>query len=188
MSSSRTTARSSADGPHHVLLAIALADAVEEITVDLDEIGLHLGPQLQVGIAYAVIVQGDAHAALPQAREGAAQFAHVVRQRVLFGQFDDDARRGQVDQRRARQVQEQLAGRFVVLEALGTGPEAGQLHLRVQPLAPRFGEEGVGIVQGGIGWAADQAFMAVDAAVRQVDDGLVAGAEQPFAQNAGQAG
>ncbi|EJO33642.1 hypothetical protein QWC_01545 [Achromobacter marplatensis] len=93
-----------------------------------------------------------------------------------------------MDQRRTRQVQEQLAGRFVVLEALGAGPEAGQLHLRVQSLAPRFGEEGVGIVQGGIGRAADQAFMAVNATVRQIDDGLVAWPQQPFAQNAGQAG
>ena len=107
MSSSRTTARSSArafghdggaqvlgdleDGAHHVLLAVVLADATEEVAVDLDQIGLHLGPQLQVGIAHAVVVQRDAHAVVAQAGEGAAQRGHVLGQRILLGQLDDDA-------------------------------------------------------------------------------------------------
>jgi len=47
-------------------------------------------------------------------------------------------------------------------------------QLRVQPLASRFGEQGVGKVQGGVGGTADEAFVAVDAAVRQVDHRLEA--------------
>ncbi|MNT91950.1 hypothetical protein D3C72_2331360 [compost metagenome] len=58
----------------------------------------------------------------------------------------------------------------------------------MQALAAGFGKQGVGKVQGGVGGAADQAFMAVDAALRQVDNRLEARAQQPFAQDSRQAG
>ncbi|MNV23331.1 hypothetical protein D3C71_1143410 [compost metagenome] len=83
------------NGAHHALLAVVVADAVEEVAVDLDQVGLHFGPQLQIRIAHAVVVQRDAHAVLAQAGKRIAQFLHVIRQRVLLGQFNDDAGRGQ---------------------------------------------------------------------------------------------
>ncbi|MNI52525.1 hypothetical protein D3C73_1073170 [compost metagenome] len=130
---------------------------------------------------------------LAQAGKRIAQFLHVIRQRVLLGQLDDDAggrqrailkqllrhiaapQRPIVDQRRSGQVQEQLAGRFVAVKPLGAGPKAGQFQLRVQAPAPGFGKERVRKVQGGVGGAAYQAFVPVDAGVGQVNHRLVAG-------------
>ncbi|MOA42504.1 hypothetical protein D3C78_1645580 [compost metagenome] len=82
------------NGAHHALLAVVVADAVKEVAVDLDQVGLHFGPQLQIRIAHAVVIQRDAHAVLAQAGKRIAQFLHVIRQRVLLGQLDDDAGRG----------------------------------------------------------------------------------------------
>ena len=194
------------DGAHHVLLAVVLADATEEVAVDLDQIGLHLGPQLQVGIAHAVVVQRDAHAVVAQAGEGAAQRGHVLGQRILLGQLDDDAggferaileqpqrhfvapQRPVMDQGGAGQVQEQLALGTCFMEAMGAGAEAGQFQLGMQALAAGLGKQGVGKVQRRVRRAAYQAFMAVDAALGQVDDGLEAGLQEAFAQDAGQTG
>ncbi|MNQ97320.1 hypothetical protein D3C85_1129620 [compost metagenome] len=74
------------------------------------------------------------------------------------------------------------------MEPLRARPEAGQFQLRMQALAAGFGKQGVGKVQGGVDRAADQAFMAVDAAVGQVDDGLEARSQELFAQNSREAG
>ncbi|MNQ97319.1 hypothetical protein D3C85_1129610 [compost metagenome] len=68
-----------------------MADAVEEIAVDLDQVGLGFGPKLQIGVAHAVVVQRDAHAGLAQTGKRPVQFRHAVGQGVLFGQLDDDA-------------------------------------------------------------------------------------------------
>ena len=194
------------NGAHHVLLALIVADAVKEITVDLDQLGLGFRPELQIGIADAVVVERDAHAGLAQAGECVVQLAHAVRQRVLFGELDDDAARFEcaileqpgrhvvapqrpvMEQGRSGQVEEQLAGGVVLFKPARPGAEAGQFELRMQPLAARLGKQGVGKVQGSVGGAADQAFVAIDTAVRQVDHRLEAGPQQSFAQDAGQAG
>ena len=74
------------------------------------------------------------------------------------------------------------------MEAMGAGAEAGQFQLGMQALAAGLGKQRVGKVQRRVRRAADQAFMAVDAALGQVDDGLEAGLQEAFAQDAGQTG
>ena len=74
------------------------------------------------------------------------------------------------------------------MEAMGAGAEAGQFSWGCRPLAAGLGKQGVGKVQRRVRRAAYQAFMAVDAALGQVDDGLEAGLQEAFAQDAGQTG
>jgi hypothetical protein len=183
-----------------------VADAVKEITVDLDQFGLGFRPELKIGIADAVVVQRDAHAGFAQAGEGVVQFAHAIGQGVLLGKLDHNAGgleravleepdrhvvapQGPImEQGRAGQVQEELAAGVVLHEPARACAETCQFKLGMQSLAARLGKEGVGKVQGRIGGTADQAFVAIDAAMGQIDHGLKAWPQQSFAQNASQAG
>jgi len=160
-----------------------------EVFVDLDHIGLDLGPQAQRGAAVAKIVQRNAHALAAQHADGAAQ-AFDIGHALMLSQLDHQlagadaqvfadeqpvllqALRYGAGQGRGAHVQQQAAGQLEPAP-LGHGQQ-GAVHfqLGVQAFSPTGGEQHIGIFERAADWATHQGLMAVDQAAVQLHDGL----------------
>jgi hypothetical protein len=175
------------DRAHELLLERLLRDAVDEVAVDLDEVGPDVDPALQARKAFAEVVQGQREAGLAQRRDGVTQAAQVL-DRAGLGQLDDDARARQVDlaqlvsqladavagrqQAVGRHVDEGLARQCQLLEA--TQREAHEQALERHQLAGARGhfEQHQGRVQRAVGRAAGQGLEAEDLGPGGIDQGL----------------
>jgi len=186
---------------HQLEFEGVVGDAVDEVPVDLDELGAQLGPHAQVGKAFTEVVDGDAVAQAPVVQQGIAQGGKVVDLLVL-GDFDDDAARGQAQT--AQQVHGGAVAKARVAQGGGAGIDEqppGQLQGSKRfedrfPAGPLQFEQLVRFLGGGkqLGWrleqgplgAADQAFEAQVGPAAQVKNGLEHRAQLLLFQDAGE--
>jgi hypothetical protein len=143
------------DAAHELLLERLLRDAVDEMAVDLDEVGPHLHPAAQRGETLAQVVQRDAKAVLAQGLQGAVELGHVGDGAGL-GQLHHHAGGGQAqgvqrldqgahplargEQGVGGDVEEELARQAQGLEALHRAAHDQPLQLD-QPAQPGGGLE-----------------------------------------------
>jgi hypothetical protein len=175
------------DGAHELLFQRLLRNAVDEMAVDLDEVGPHLHPAAQRREALAEVVQRDTEAPLAQRLQRVVESGHVL-DRPRLGQLDDDARgrqaqlgqlRGQpagmltrAEQRVGGDVDEELPRQAQGLEALDGAPhdEMFQLDEAAQP-GGGF-EQHQGRMQWPVGRRAGQRLEAIDLGAVDGDQGL----------------
>lgn len=175
------------DGADELALHGIQVDAVDEVAVDLHVVGTQFGPQAQAGVASAEVVEGD----------GEAHGSIVVQCGVEQVEVVDGSLLGQLDHhpvRRDPQLLQQLqgaAGRMAGLEEgfrrdveeqhgvaldVAEAPEgalpAKQFQFAQPPALARDGEQRQGRMQGAVGWAAGQRFVADQAPLGKREDGL----------------
>ena len=64
-------------------------DALDQVAIELDDVGLHPHHLLQPRVAGAGVVDGDPGAAVPQLRDGPGQ-GLVVRHELVLGDLDHE--------------------------------------------------------------------------------------------------
>ena len=177
------------DGLQQLQRGRALLDLVDEVFVDLDEVGLGLGPQAQAGAAVAKVIQRQARARGMHGLHGGADGGHVGHMVVLgdlhhqgAGLHAEDAHRvpdhaGAADphglhQRLGAEVDEQPARRTLPAPVLQRHADRQQLEFPKNALGRCALEQGIGRMQWHAPGAADQRLMRIDAAAAQVGQRL----------------
>ena len=169
-----------------------MLDVVDEVLVDLDDLGAQFGPQAQAGTAITEVVQRKAQAQRTQPRGGLDQPGQVGDMLVL-GDLDDQRRgrhrqflqrphhagqRHRFDHRhqglRAEVDEQPLVLRMTDPRAQRRN-QAGMLQLNADTFRACCTEQRVRQVQGRVERATDQAFVAHDGPGAEFDDRLVVG-------------
>ena len=166
-----------------------LAQIAGEVLVDLDDLGLELGPQAQARAAVAEVVQRELDLVPAQAADSRRQRIEVTHVLVL-GELDDDAFGGDrcaarqrhdrfelalrehSHQRRGAQVEKQSTRPAVDGPGAQRQSHALDLQLDRGPFQARGSEQLVGGPPAAARRRANQRFVAVDGAVGQFDDRL----------------
>ena len=178
-----------AENPLHDGLAHRVGiDAPHQRHVQLDDVGLELGQQVEPGIAGAEVVDGG-HEFLPLVLVDDLLQVGLVHQLLAFGDLEDDPLGGKAEAPRRRQGGADAGGRPV--DRVGQEIDA-QPAGHTQPGGQLDGLDPAGLVEGvavlvvdpgehagrpaAVG-AAHQRLVGIQAAVTQVDDGLEGHAE-----------
>ena len=181
--------------PHELEFHRIVGDAADEVAVDLDEFGPHLGPHSQVGKSLSQIVDGDLESATAIGDEQVAQRGKIG-DLVVFGDFDDDlpGRQPQrIEQLRGLAVEEVAvakAGGADVDEQPSRQAQAGVLgehrlaaeafQFEGQPCGLGDGKKHLGRMQRTAQRPADQALETEVGTRAEIEDGLEDGCQQPL--------
>ena len=189
---------------HGLHLVGLVGHVAGEVLVDLDVVGLQLGPQAQAGAAVTEVVQRELHAVGAQGPDRVDQRRQVAHA-FVFRQLDHHGRGRQpeaaqggdaalqgftaqdVHQGFGAEVDEELARRTQRGPGGHGGAQAGFFQCQRQALLLSLGEQRVRPLQDGVLRAAHQRLMPEQGAVAQADDGLEVHVEGPVGQDAGHA-